>query len=146
MVIRLLWVSLATAIIGALPYFVLCLITLHGPASEGGAPAVGALAFAALAAAGLVVAFACLFIAGLRWRTRDQVVTQYLYGWPIGIAALLFLVIAVPSGMGGLLTFAAATVACAFCAMAGVGAAAFWLHWCYTGREPNQPPETTRGT
>lgn len=145
--LRLVWASVVASVIGTMPYFGLCVVALsYGPASDGGAPAVGALAFAAMVAAGLVLSVTCLVLTGLRWRTRDQVVIQHLYGWPIGIAVLVFLFIAIPSAMGGWLAFLIAVAACAICALIGVAAAALWMRLSYHARTPSYAPDQAGAT
>lgn len=114
--------SLVAPALAAAPYLIFF------PDSGGLVPAV-ALLVALLATIFLV-------LARLGWRTKSMVVREHLYGWPIGIAFLFFLPLAIPSWVaGGLGLFVALLAATAASAAVGVGAMAIWLRLSYPNQE-----------
>lgn len=129
--LRNLAISAIATLISSTLYFAMCAFALIGPASEGGAPAQGVLLFAVLITIGAILAWIFLTLARISWRTRDAVVRQHLFGWPIGIAGLFFAVLAIPAVVGGFISFIVVLLSCLFCGAAGCGAVALWLKLSY---------------
>ena len=121
--------------VAAVPYFMMIALAFFGAANEGGAPAQVALLFFSVVSLGTILAIVFLACARLSWKTKSMVVREHLFGWPIGLAALIFIIGAVPGVLAGVVGFLLVLASSLICGVVGCLAARLWLKLSYPDKE-----------
>jgi hypothetical protein len=128
-----LFASCLAALVMGTPYFVLVgygVSQVRGPEDNGAA--VGAFAFVLLALFGTLCAAIFFGIARLSWPTREKVVREHLFAWPLVVPIVMLTVGILPAAAAGLVAVLCLVGVCLFCAAFGLLAAKLWLKLSYT--------------
>jgi hypothetical protein len=134
---RIVLVTVLAPVFAAIPYFAAAVWGFAD--SGGGPPAQGALVCIVLVLFGATAAVLCLGIARIVWKNREKVSRRFLFGVPVGIAAVFLFLIGVLPGLivgdGAWSTFPVAFGTALVSALAGRLAAVVWLKYAYDSDE-----------
>ncbi len=134
---RIVLVTVLAPVFAAMPYFAAAVWGFVD--SGGGPPAQGALVCIVLVLVGATAAVLCLGIARAVWKNRGKVSRRFLFGVPIGIAAVFLFLIGVLPGLivgdGAWSTFPVAFGIALVSALVGRLAAVAWLKYAYDSNE-----------